>query len=415
LAITAYNHGTSGMEQAKAQYGDYPTIFQRYKGRSFKFASRNFYSEFLAANQVAHSCAQYFGEIQFAPPSQTTQVRLEGYAALKDVIGHFGVDAETLQHLNPAVRPPVFKGLKHLPRGYRLNLPRNTAESSQQVAGGFPRELYQDDQKPSRFYMVQEGDTAGGIARMHGIDVGDLILANSLDDRATIFVNQNLRLPIKGERLEPAADMLAAAQSPAPQPIPSVSHPVLASVVPAAFDRSARNMAQGPGPDSRIALPGAEAPPNSEVISGSFQMEEVRRENGQPVGIIRVEVEETLGHYADWLKIETQELRRLNGLRFGDALHLHQTLKLPLARVSKAAFEEKRFDYHKRLQEDFFSAYRIEGLTTYQVNRGDNVWTLSNNRFNVPIWLLKQCNPAVDFNDLHLSQRLMIPVVEKTI
>ena len=60
LAITAYNHGAAGMQRAKAAHGDYPGIFTSYKGRTFKFASRNFYSEFLAARRVASDYRRYF-------------------------------------------------------------------------------------------------------------------------------------------------------------------------------------------------------------------------------------------------------------------------------------------------------------------------------------------------------------------
>ncbi len=46
LAITAYNHGAAGMARARQKHGDYPAIFKSYRSRTFKFASRNFYSEF---------------------------------------------------------------------------------------------------------------------------------------------------------------------------------------------------------------------------------------------------------------------------------------------------------------------------------------------------------------------------------
>ncbi|RPJ79748.1 MAG: lytic transglycosylase domain-containing protein, partial [Deltaproteobacteria bacterium] len=50
IALTAYNHGANGMARAKREVGsDYASIYKRYNGKSFGFASRNFYSEFLAA------------------------------------------------------------------------------------------------------------------------------------------------------------------------------------------------------------------------------------------------------------------------------------------------------------------------------------------------------------------------------
>ncbi|MSS71941.1 MAG: lytic transglycosylase domain-containing protein [Candidatus Latescibacteria bacterium] len=60
LAITAYNHGPNGMARAVKTLGtqDIATIIQRYKGKRFGFASRNFYPEFLAALDVIHSRLQ---------------------------------------------------------------------------------------------------------------------------------------------------------------------------------------------------------------------------------------------------------------------------------------------------------------------------------------------------------------------
>ena len=49
LAITAYNHGMAGMKRAKRKLhtSDIAKIVAKYRSRYFKFASRNFYCEFL--------------------------------------------------------------------------------------------------------------------------------------------------------------------------------------------------------------------------------------------------------------------------------------------------------------------------------------------------------------------------------
>ena len=65
LAITAYNHGPWGMSRAVKALGtqDIVTIIRRYKGKSFGFASRNFYPEFLAALDVIHHRQAYYGDL----------------------------------------------------------------------------------------------------------------------------------------------------------------------------------------------------------------------------------------------------------------------------------------------------------------------------------------------------------------
>jgi membrane-bound lytic murein transglycosylase D len=135
--------------------------------------------------------------------------------------------------------------------------------------------------------------------------------------------------------------------------------------------------------------------------------------SSRPTGTIQVEVEETLGHFAEWAGVRTQSIRRLNRLAFGKKLHLHQKVKIPLNKVTAQAFEENRYEFHKRLQEDFFAVYRIGELRSYRVKRGDTLWTLSLDKFDVPMWLLKSCNPKVDFAALRLRQVLRIPSIEK--
>jgi membrane-bound lytic murein transglycosylase D len=149
------------------------------------------------------------------------------------------------------------------------------------------------------------------------------------------------------------------------------------------------------------------------MVAGNLNVGQVTTQSGKSIGIIRVEIEETLGHYAEWLEIPTQKIRRLNGLNYGSVLQLHQALKIPLDRVSKEKFEEARFEYHQKIQEDFFGAYKIDAVQIYRVKNGDNIWTLCNEVFNMPLWLVKQYNPEVDFGDLRGSQKLVIPVAEK--
>ena len=71
LAITAYNYGTGGMERAAAEFGsDYMKIIQHYDGAHFGFAVKNYYAEFLAADQVQRYEEKYFPGIESeeAPP-----------------------------------------------------------------------------------------------------------------------------------------------------------------------------------------------------------------------------------------------------------------------------------------------------------------------------------------------------------
>jgi membrane-bound lytic murein transglycosylase D len=100
--------------------------------------------------------------------------------------------------MNPALRPPVFNGQKYVPEGYTLNLPDPPGPDAASLAA-LPADMFKKAQKPSRFYTVHHGDTAGKIARMHHVKLADLILANNLNRRATVYARQTLRIPQAGE------------------------------------------------------------------------------------------------------------------------------------------------------------------------------------------------------------------------
>jgi membrane-bound lytic murein transglycosylase D len=148
-------------------------------------------------------------------------------------------------------------------------------------------------------------------------------------------------------------------------------------------------------------------------MQGHFAVNQVSRQGENLIGFIQVEAEETLGHYAEWLNVTAAEIRRLNGFRYGRPLHLSQRLKIPLRRVAKEEFEEKRFEFHQELAEDFFATYRVDKVRTYSIKKGDNIWTLSRQEFEVPLWLIMRYNAEVDFGALIPSQKLVIPIVEK--
>ena len=129
------------------------------------------------------------------------------------------------------------------------------------------------------------------------------------------------------------------------------------------------------------------------------------------IGIIKVETEETLGHYADWLKIPTQKIRNLNNFQYGKPITIDQKVKIPLETITAQEFEEQRYEYHKEMEEDFFESFAIQGVDTYIIKNGDNTWNLCSNELEIPFWLLKKYNPKIDFNTLQPGQKIHYPLV----
>ncbi len=201
LALTSYNYGLAGMLRAANDEGSYEKVFSNYNKGHFKFASKNFYSEFLAALKVARQLENN-PKVKIDPAISTRYLTLPGYLHIKDVSSHFNIPKETIISLNPALRLSVINGEKHIPKGYTIRLPAE--KETNRLLASIPSSLYKNEQKPSLFHRVQKGDTAGSIARLHGISLKSLMNANSLNQNATIYLNQKLLIPRTGKKVAKA-------------------------------------------------------------------------------------------------------------------------------------------------------------------------------------------------------------------
>src|SRR5690606_10268181 len=127
---------------------------------------------------------------------------------------------------------------------------------------------------------------------------------------------------------------------------------------------------------------------------------------------IEIQAAETLGHFADWLGIPTANLRRMNGLSFGDPVFTGDRLKLDFSAVDRPAFETRRRAYHRDLQAQYFDSWRIKGTEKYSIRSRDLLVNLTRDR-SIPLWLFRQYNPDVDTSRLSIGQELVFPMVER--
>lgn len=198
LAITGYNYGHAGMLRALKKHGNYEEIFTHYNQGYFKFASRNFYAEFLAARNVAKALENNSSITRYTPDSITT-FQLPGFAAAQDISDHFRLSKQELRLLNPALRQSVWHGEKYIPKGYSLRLPGSAKISA--LIKTLPKASLKSHQKRSLLYTVKHGDTAGEIALRFDISLKHLSRTNNLSDNALVYVGQTLRIapmpPIK--------------------------------------------------------------------------------------------------------------------------------------------------------------------------------------------------------------------------
>ena len=99
LALTAYNHGPTGIGRARVAVGsdDLGKIVASYDGPGFGFASRNFYASFLAARHVLKHAADYFPSIK---PGRVVTYTVKRGDTLELVAKRHGVSIPSLRVAN---------------------------------------------------------------------------------------------------------------------------------------------------------------------------------------------------------------------------------------------------------------------------------------------------------------------------
>ncbi|HEX4024266.1 MAG TPA: transglycosylase SLT domain-containing protein [Steroidobacteraceae bacterium] len=449
LAITAYNHGAAGMLRARSQLGtsDIVRIVRDYHSPTFGFASRNFYVSFLAALAVTQDPHKYFGDLPHSTPVQFHELRLPARAGLAQLLRTLNVDRRALEQLNPALRPAVWSGRRAIPAGYVLRLPasgsawtapllaqrltsapaptaaravtvvQRTPEAAARPlalaattpvlpglaadAGGSALQAAAAMAQGPQFYLVQPQDTISTIADRTGVPLGQLMTLNAMPDQDFLYEGERLRLvpgaPAPGTATTPA--MAALAQQAVLEDRQEDQAVALASQLAATAEPVSAGEAQAEGPQ---LLPGIGGPQSADPVDYSVAAD----------SSIRVVAAETLGHYAQWLDLSAARLRALNHLRGRTPVVIGRRLKLEFDTVTRAQFEQRRREYHEQLQAMYFASHRITGTRIYVARRGDSLWNITKRDLKIPVWLLQQYNPELDFSALHPGTQVALPQVE---
>lgn len=425
LAITAYNHGVNGMKRAVARHNttDFGVIVENYESRNFKFASRNFYAEFLAAVEVRKNYRIYFGELEFDAPEKYLTFTVPSYVKLSTLEKRLELSQEDIKKLNPSLRRSVLNSQRRLPSGFELRIPYRENFDPETVYAEIPSQEKYQSQVATNWYQVERGDNLQQIARRFNTSVADIMDLNEIRNPHQIYAGQVLR--IKAEETVVAEKTTAGASEEKATPQPEVTM-AKAEVKEEIVETGLGDQIQNVGPFiaedtrvDRIEKPAPEfkkelqpAPIIPEPSQASLERKQVKLiEPG--MGTIYVQPEETLGHFADWLGIATQELRNLNGLSYGRDIHLGQKIKLVFREVTEKEFQRKRMEYHRGIEEDFFTTFRVDGVVVHKVRRGENIWYLCNQVYEIPYWLVLKYNPNLDLARLNTKDELVIPIVEE--
>jgi membrane-bound lytic murein transglycosylase D len=200
LAITSYNHGVRGIARGVEAVGstDIVALIDRYEGRGFGFAGRNFYPEFLAALEIDREPERYLGPLDYDAPVDTEEVFLTRSLTVPSAARATGLQPEVLVAHNPALSGAVASGTALMPRGYTLRLPAGTATTLERHLAVSPVVAEPRRVANPGVHKVGHGETLSQIATRYGTSVGALMRHNRLRNPDLLRSGQLIGIPDGG-------------------------------------------------------------------------------------------------------------------------------------------------------------------------------------------------------------------------
>jgi membrane-bound lytic murein transglycosylase D len=331
----------------------------------------------------------------------------------------------------------------------------------------------------SQYYKVNKNDNLISIATRLGISVQDLATENKLGRKSRLMIGQLLKIPagkaiekpvemvasvipvqtviekkvepavketlapvsantdalmeiaqnevqskIPPEELQPKTvktEKMTVIEKPIPKPVTPVKPPVIKeNKVPepvAAIEQvadSLKEVATAPAVEVKM-----EKQNERPTVQGKFDISIYNLDVAiSPAGAaaeITVSIDETIGHYADWLGIATSKIRKLNNMGSGSDIRINKHITIPVLQKDMIdQFIESRLEYHMAIEEDFYSQYKVSDVKSHAIQKRETLWDITNQSDNenaLPLWLFKKYNKHLDLNTLVPGTIVWIPVI----
>ena len=200
LALISYHYGIQGTKRAvtKLNTKDIVTIIQHYQGQSFGFASRNFYTEFLAVKNICDNPEKYLLPVEKAQPLEFDVFVLPHYLNWETLIDDLGLPGELLKELNPQITTAIINKRRRVPQNLSLKIPEGTLDQLLVKYQRLPSSKLHATQISYKLYRVKRGDNLFTIAAKFDTSIHALKTLNHLRGN-TIYVNQRLKIPAVSE------------------------------------------------------------------------------------------------------------------------------------------------------------------------------------------------------------------------
>jgi len=317
LALTAYNHGAEGVRRAKETLGtdDIVRIVRNYKGRTFGFASRNFYVSFLAALEIDRNPEKYFGAVERASEARFQEVTVPGFVQMSSLERALRIDRQRLRELNPALLRAVWDGQRHVPKAYHLRLPLDGDKWTSDLLAArlSPGEFFAGQPEPRR-YRVRRGDTVARVADQYGVTPEALARLNRIRTSGKLKVGRVINLPEST-----AGTVVAVAGAPAGSI--AVGPPGTTATVAATGDTASGGNGGAAGGNNGGTASGV----NGGTANGS-NVGPRRGIVSSPSGVYVVQTGESLADIASKFGMTEAQLLKLNGIRNRDFIFEGQQL-----------------------------------------------------------------------------------------
>lgn len=127
LAITAYNHGPYGIKRGVEKIGsrNLGELIKKYNAKTFGFASKNFYAEFLAASYAYKNL--YKRKSKPKNPMNIEFVQLKNQISLKKLTSNTPLTLNIIKRYNQCLSTKGYAYYKDkpLPKGFTMVIPQN--------------------------------------------------------------------------------------------------------------------------------------------------------------------------------------------------------------------------------------------------------------------------------------------------